>query len=112
MDHKARLEDVLTTARRTAREVDGSASFPDDAVKALRASGLLGLTLPVEVGGLGAGPDELVEVITALAEVCGSTAMIYLMHVSAAMSVAAAPPPGLPDVLPGLASGRILATLA
>jgi alkylation response protein AidB-like acyl-CoA dehydrogenase len=112
MDHMTRLEDVLAAARRSAREVDTAASFPDDAVKALRASGLLGLTLPADVGGLGAGPHELVEVITALAEVCGSTAMIYLMHISAAMPVAAAPPPGLPELVPGLASGRILATLA
>lgn len=112
VDYQARLEDVLVAARRSAREVDAAGSFPEDAVKALRASGLLGLTLPAEVGGLGAGPRELVEVITALAEVCGSTAMIYLMHVSAAMSVAAAPPPGLPEVLPGLADGRILGTLA
>ncbi|HEV8561125.1 MAG TPA: acyl-CoA dehydrogenase family protein [Actinophytocola sp.] len=112
MDHKARLDDALAAAGRSAREVDTTGSFPDDAVKALRASGLLGLTLPAEVGGLGGGPHELVEVITALAEVCGSTAMIYLMHVSAAMSVAAAPPPGMPDALPGLASGRLLGTLA
>lgn len=112
MDHLARLGDVLIAARRSAREVDAAGVFPEDAVKALRASGLLGLTLPVEVGGLGAGPHELVEVITALAEVCGSTAMIYLMHVSAAMSVAAAPPPGLPEALPGLASGQLLGTLA
>jgi alkylation response protein AidB-like acyl-CoA dehydrogenase len=112
MDHMARLEDVLAAARWSAREVDASGSFPEEAVKALRASGLLGLTLPTDVGGLGAGPHELVEVITALAEACGSTAMVYLMHVSAAMSVAAAPPPGLPEVLPGLADGRILGTLA
>lgn len=38
--------------------------------------------------------------------------MIYLMHVSAAMPVAAAPPPGLPDLLGDLAAGRALGSLA
>jgi alkylation response protein AidB-like acyl-CoA dehydrogenase len=38
--------------------------------------------------------------------------MVYLMHVSAAMAVAAAPPPGRPDLLTRLANGELLATLA
>ncbi len=71
-----------------------------------------GLTLPGEVGGLGGGPHELVQVIGSLAGMCGSSAMIYLMHVSAAMPVSAAPPPGLPDLVGGLASGRTLGSLA
>jgi len=112
MDLSDRLDPVLTVARNTSRQVDAAASFPTDTVHALRASGLLGLTLPAEVGGLGAGPHDLVEVISSLAGACGSTAMIYLMHVSASMTVAAAPPPGLPDLLPALANGDMLASLA
>jgi len=107
-----RLDPVLAVARDSAQESDAAASFPAGAVAALRESGLLGLTLPAEVGGLGAGPHELVEVVSSLAGACGSTAMIYLMHVSAAMSVAAAPPTGLPDLLGDLASGRALSSLA
>jgi alkylation response protein AidB-like acyl-CoA dehydrogenase len=38
--------------------------------------------------------------------------MIYLMHVSASMPVAAAPPAGMPRLLEDLASGRSLASLA
>lgn len=108
----ARLDPVLDVATKSARDVDAIGRFPDESVAALRESGLLGLTLPTEIGGLSAGPAELVEVISSLAAACGSTAMIYLMHVSAAMSIAAAPPPGLPELLPELASGRALATLA
>jgi alkylation response protein AidB-like acyl-CoA dehydrogenase len=81
-------------------------------VDALRASGLLGLTLSEDVGGLGGGPQELVQVVSSLASVCGSTAMIYLMHVSAAMTVATGPPGDWPDMLPSLANGRALGTLA
>jgi len=112
MDVTARLEPVLDAARRSAHEVDTEAEFPADAVLALRESGLLGLTLPTEVGGLGGGPTDLVEVLSSLASACGSTAMIYLMHVTAAMPVVAAPPPGLPDLVSDLASGRTLASLA
>ena len=112
MDLSDRLEPVLAVARESAHQVDTEASFPADAVAALRSSGLLGLCLPEEVGGLGAGPQDLVEVTRSLAGACGSTAMIYLMHVSAAMTVAAAPPPGLPDLLPALATGDMLASLA
>lgn len=112
MDLVARLDPVVATAADAARAVDADAVFPEQAIQALRDSGLLGLTLPTEVGGLGGGPRELVGVLGALAGACGSTAMIYLMHVSAAMSVAAAPPPGLPGLLGDLASGKALGSLA
>jgi len=112
MDLSSRLSPVLSVAQESARDVDASATFPTDAIAALRESGLLGLTLPADVGGLGGGPTELVEVVTALASTCGSTAMVYLMHVSAAMTVAAGPPTDWPDMLPALADGRSLGTLA
>ncbi len=112
MNLNARLDPVLAVAGGHARDVDADARFPEEAVAALRESGLLGLTLPVEAGGLGGGPHELVDVLGSLAGVCGSTAMIYLMHVSAAIPVAAAPPPGLPDLVADLAGGRALGSLA
>jgi alkylation response protein AidB-like acyl-CoA dehydrogenase len=106
------LAGVVKAASDSAAEVDAAAAFPQRPVEALRASGLLGLTLPVEVGGMGGGPAELVEALTQVAAACGSTAMVYLMHVSAAMAVAAAPPPGRPDLLKRLANGELLASLA
>ncbi|CAN5403449.1 MAG: acyl-CoA/acyl-ACP dehydrogenase [Nocardioidaceae bacterium] len=112
MELHDRLEPVLTVARESAPQVDAEATFPVASVSALRSSGLLGLTLPDEVGGLGAGPHELVDVVSSLAAACGSTAMIYLMHMSASMTVAAAAPPGLPDLVPALANGDALASLA
>ena len=112
MELRDRLDPVLAVAREAAPGVDSEAAYPEASVAALRESGLLGLTLPDSTGGLGGGPHELVDVVSALAAACGSTAMIYLMHVSAAMTVAAAPPPGLPELLPGLGSGEALASLA
>ena len=112
MNLNAILDPVLAIAGDHAHDVDAEARFPEEAVAALRESGLLGLTLPVDAGGLGAGPHELVDVLGSLAGVCGSTAMIYLMHVSAAMVVVAAPPPGLPDLVADMAGGRALGSLA
>lgn len=112
MDLSSRLDPVLAAASQAARDVDTQAQFPAAAVDALRTSGLLGLTLPKEVGGLGGGPAELVTTVTSLASACGSTAMVYLMHVAAAMTVAAAPPPELPHLVSSMASGERLGTLA
>ena len=112
MDLDDRLPSVLEIANAHARDVDLDGRFPAEAVAALRESGLLGLTLSEEVGGLGGGPRDLVSVLTALAGACGSTAMIYLMHVSAAMPIAASPPPGLPKLLHQLANGTMLGSLA
>ncbi len=112
MDLHERLDPVVAVAREAARQVDAEASFPTASVSALKESGLLGLTLPEEQGGLGRGPHDLVDTVSALAAACGSTAMVYLMHVSASMTVAAAPPPDLPDLLPSLAKGQALASLA
>jgi alkylation response protein AidB-like acyl-CoA dehydrogenase len=106
------LEQVTAVAAANAGRVDADGAFPSAAVDALRGSGLLGLILPEEVGGLGAGPNEFVDVVRELAAVCGSTAMIYLMHAAAAVTVAAAPPPGMPELLSAMASGEALGTLA
>ena len=106
-----RLESVLVIATRHAAEVDAEARFPAEAVTELRRSGLLGLTVPVEHGGLGAGPLEFADAVSRLAQACGSTAMVYLMHVSAVMPVLAAPPTGLPGLARQMAEGK-LGTLA
>ncbi|NIJ12491.1 alkylation response protein AidB-like acyl-CoA dehydrogenase [Saccharomonospora amisosensis] len=106
------LEPVLALARRHASEVDGEARFPTESVLALRESGLLGLTVPAESGGLGCGPLEFAEVVSALAAECGSTAMIYLMHVSATMPLARAAPAAMPGLLSDVATGKVLASLA
>jgi alkylation response protein AidB-like acyl-CoA dehydrogenase len=112
MNLESRLAPVLSAAAQHAAAVDADGVFPKAAVDALRESGLLGLTLPPEVGGLGQGPVELVDTVSAIASACGSTAMIYLMHVSAAMPVLAAPPADGDRLLRGMADGSLLGTLA
>lgn len=106
------LNQVVAVAAKHAERVDTEAAYPTEAVNALRGSGLLGLVLPEEVGGAGGGPVDLIEVLAQLAAACGSTAMIYMMHVTAAVTVAAAPPAGLPDLVADMATGKALGTLA
>ncbi len=103
---------ALATIRDHADAVDADASFPAASVQALADAGLLGLTLPEDVGGLGASPEQYATALGKVAEACGSTAMVYLMHLSAANVLAAATPLGHDDVLAKLASGEQLGTLA
>ncbi|MBA3398847.1 MAG: acyl-CoA/acyl-ACP dehydrogenase [Acidimicrobiia bacterium] len=111
-DLHTRLSTVLPTVREHAVSVDADANFPKASIEALGAAGLLGLTLSADVGGLGATPDQYATAVAAVAEGCGSTAMVYLMHLSAANVLTAATPTGHPDVLGELASGNKLGTLA
>jgi alkylation response protein AidB-like acyl-CoA dehydrogenase len=112
MDLQSRLEPVLEAARASAAAVDEEGIFPASAVGALRVSGLLGLPIPPESGGMGLGPEAFLDVIGQLAGACGSTAMIYLMHVSATMPVLDSPPSAYPDLADRLADGSMLGTLA
>jgi alkylation response protein AidB-like acyl-CoA dehydrogenase len=107
-----RLSEALPTIHRGAEPADVGAEFPAASVRALADSGLLGLTLPAEVGGMGGSPLDLVDAVSGVAAACGSTSMVYLMHLSASAAIAAAPPRDAADILGALADGSLLATLA
>lgn len=112
-DLQDRLAAALPTVRAGADAADADAKFPAESVRALADAGLMGLTLPTEVGGLGAGPVELVAAVSAVAAECGSTAMVHLMHLASAMVTAAAPPTaGGAELLADMAAGTALGTLA
>jgi alkylation response protein AidB-like acyl-CoA dehydrogenase len=112
-DLQDRLDQALPTIADGAETADTDATYPSASVQALADAGLLGLTLPTEVGGLGGSPADLVDAVSKVAATCGSTSMIYLMHLSSAMVTAAAPPTGDGDrLLAGMADGSTLATLA
>ncbi|MEU2954598.1 acyl-CoA dehydrogenase family protein [Streptomyces xanthochromogenes] len=76
----AATEDAVWVARAHAREVDAEARFPTEAMDALRRTGLLGLLVPVEHGGLGGGLEDMVQIASRLAGGCLSTALIWSMH--------------------------------
>jgi alkylation response protein AidB-like acyl-CoA dehydrogenase len=109
-----RAEQVARTVLAThAADVDQRALWPQESVTALGEAGLLGLTLPQQVGGGGQGPRVFAAVTRLLAEHCASTAMIYLMHVCGSQVIASANAFVERDsVLRQLAAGRHLTTLA
>jgi alkylation response protein AidB-like acyl-CoA dehydrogenase len=104
------LEEVITdVVVPTAPVVDRDGVFPRKAMEALGATGILGLTCPVEVGGGGGGLGDAALVVQRLSEACGSTGMVVLMHFAAVSVITRYGPP---DVVEAIAKGRHLTTLA
>lgn len=96
-----------------AAQNDKSGRFSTEAVDALVGGGLLGLMVPTDAGGSGLGPRTFAAVITTLAEADASVAMVYLMHLLGAATIAAARPgAAVAPILQEIASGRHLTTLA
>jgi alkylation response protein AidB-like acyl-CoA dehydrogenase len=99
----------------SAGQNDKEGRFSTEAVVSLGESGLLGLMLPVEVGGLGLGPRTFAAVIATIAEADASVAMVYLMHILGAATISASRPSATQAVAPVLqeiSAGRHLSTLA
>jgi alkylation response protein AidB-like acyl-CoA dehydrogenase len=94
-----------------AGAVDAEGRFPHEAMAALGRAGLLGLTVPTEHGGLGAGLPAAVAVLDELAQQDASAAMVYLMHLCALACYAAAPEVA-GEPLRRAAAGMHLGTLA
>lgn len=96
-----------------AGQNDTAGRFSTEAVQALGEAELLGLLLPVDVGGAGLGPRAFADVTATLAEADASVAMVYVMHICGTATIAAArPAPALTEVLKEIAAGRHLSTLA
>jgi isovaleryl-CoA dehydrogenase len=71
---------IKSTVSPSARDVDASGCFPKSGIEALGEAGILGLVSKSEVGGGGGGLEDAVVVVRKLAESCGSTAMVVMMH--------------------------------
>lgn len=98
---------------RHAASVDVEARFPAESMAALAEAGLFGLCIAKELGGKGQGPDAFAAVVEELAQGCASTAMIYVMHVTAAQAIASsAMLEGRDELLRQIAAGKHLTTLA
>ena len=63
-----------------AADVDAKARFPRETVDALKKAKLLSAPIPRELGGAGYGMRELAALCSALAQGCGSSAMVLAMH--------------------------------
>jgi len=98
---------------RHATDVDTNARFPSESMAALAQGGFYGLCSDVSFGGQGQGPAAFAAVVEELARHCGSTAMVYVMHVAAAKVIeASATLPTQSTVLRAIADGQHLTTFA
>jgi alkylation response protein AidB-like acyl-CoA dehydrogenase len=117
MNHETAVSNAKEIADRilapAARQNDKEARFSSEAIAALGPAGLLGVMLPIEVGGSALGPRTLAGVIATLAEADASAAMVYLMHMSATAMIAAARPGAtVAQTLKDISAGKHLSTLA
>ena len=76
------VEDILPIVREAAAEADARGEFPERTMKAISSSGLLGLVVPEEYGGLGGSLRDLAATTYTLGTACGSTALAYFFHCS------------------------------
>lgn len=96
-----------------AVEIDRDRRFPKEAFQAFSKSGLLGLLVPKEFGGLGGTLEDLVAVNEMIATSCGATAMCFLMHnCGTAVIVAKANADHQDRYLRPIAAGEKIGTLA
>jgi alkylation response protein AidB-like acyl-CoA dehydrogenase len=103
----------LDVGARHGADVDRSGRFPEEGIAALGAAGLLGLTVPADMGGLGQGLRAFCVAAEELARSCASTAMVYVMHTSAIQAIGSSKSLGDRDaILRAAAKGQHLSTLA
>ena len=77
---RGRAEAVAAVAAAHADAVDQSARFPAETFAAAREHRLLGMMVPVELGGDGASVSDAADICCMLGTSCGSSAMIFAMH--------------------------------
>jgi isovaleryl-CoA dehydrogenase len=121
MAARSRLPELVERAETVARDIlrpnveeeDRDALWPEPGMRALAATGLMGLNAPVSAGGHGLGLEALVSVARVLARENPSAALCYAMHcVGTAVIAAKATPTQQERFLEPIAAGRHITTLA
>lgn len=96
-----------------AGRVDEEGVFPQQAISALAEEGFLGLTVPVEYGGMGQSYRVACAALEVLGNACASTGMVYLMHLNGIACYEATPEvKAAAEALRAAARGEHLSTLA
>jgi len=110
----ARIREIVRTSiAPNAVETDTNATFPKASIQALADAGFFGLTLPKDVGGIAQPPRVFIAIVEEIALACASTAMIYVMHISATQGILNSKTLGNREsLLRDIASGKHLTTLA
>lgn len=103
-----RVAEVAEVAELHAERADADSAFPEQALAALRGTGLLGLLVPESHGGLGGGVGDLVDAGIALGRADLSLAMIFVMHCQQVAALDRYAGPALRDrLLPAIAAGSL-----
>jgi alkylation response protein AidB-like acyl-CoA dehydrogenase len=101
------------TLRANADQIDQARKFPRENLQVLGKAGVLGLVIPTQYGGAGAGFAEMCQVLDMQAQNCASTAMVTLMHYCATAAIAVRGSDALKQqLLPACARGENISTLA
>src|ERR1700730_11386716 len=84
-DDERRIRDLALQVARDEVEPNADAhdrdgTFVRDSIEALGRSGLLGVHIPKEYGGMGGSPLATVLAIEAISGACGSTGMSFMFH--------------------------------
>lgn len=79
-----RVEDILPDLAARSGDMDQNSYLSPENVKTLSDSGLLGLVVPKEHGGLGGGLRAWAGACFAIGTVCPSTALAYFFHLTSA----------------------------
>jgi alkylation response protein AidB-like acyl-CoA dehydrogenase len=104
---------IETVIAPNSAAVDRESKFPAEGLAALGKAGLLGLCVDAAHGGLAQSPRMFAAVTEELAMADPSTAMVFVMHVTAAQAIAASETLASRDeLLREIAAGRHLTTLA
>ncbi len=77
---KTRGQQVAKCATQNSDAVDRDSRFPTEAFAAARAEKLLGILVPVDLGGEGASITDVVDLCYTLGRACAATSMIFAMH--------------------------------
>ncbi len=75
-----RARRVAAVASKHADDVDAQARFPVEAVEAMKLERLLGIQIPVSLGGESASTAEISEVCSILGQACAAAGMTFAMH--------------------------------
>jgi isovaleryl-CoA dehydrogenase len=97
---------------RDAAEVDRERRFPKENLDRLADVGALGLLAGSKHGGTEGGLASLAAACEAVGAGCASTGMVYLMHLVTTAAIRQGGGPAADTLLPGLASGELIGTLA
>ncbi|MFE0376908.1 acyl-CoA dehydrogenase family protein [Streptomyces inhibens] len=107
LDLTAPLAEVAAVTEQHLTHTDRTAAFPVDALDALRRTGLLGLLVPTEYGGLGGTVRDVVAAAQTLGRSDMSLGMIFAMHCQQSAALVRYGNERLrKELLPGIAAGE------